>query len=414
MSAVDKNGADEWIRFSDEPSRRVHCGRSIASQLKAQEIDMPKSYRQWIYAKPMVDDRLGVEQFEMREHIIPDLKSGEALVRIKLVNVHSNTRTRMALGVTALGDTERSNYACGEVVRSRDAAFKEGNVIACQAGWQDYQVLSSADAAIGYPPASEMTKALNHTNSQWTYVFRPEIVRMWSSEVLMEMFGTSGMTAYFGMRQCGPITPSDAVLVAGATGSVGSIAAQLARIAGAHVVGFAGSADRCAWAKRTLALDDCIDYRAEDLVDRLRLALPDGIDVYSDGAGGSLTKTVVPLMNRDGRLFAYGSAAAFYGDRITTPKERPTLRQMFGISAEIEAMLKERHIKSETWIVDSFYHERLKAEDELSRLLSSGALKPIITVIEGFEKLPEAIVELYRGQRTGKLQVRFEARFDLG
>jgi len=202
--------------------------------------------------------------------------------------------------------------------------------------------------------------------------------------------------------------PSDAVLVAGATGSVGSIAAQLARIAGAYVVGFAGGDDRCTWAKETLGLDNCIDYRAADLVDRLRLALPDGIDVYSDGAGGSLTKTVVSLMNRNGRLFAYGSAAAFYADRINAPKERPTLRQMFGISAEIEAMLKERHIKSETWIVDAFYHERLQAEDDLSRMLLSGALKPINTVVEGFEKLPEAIVELYRGSHTGKLQVRFE------
>jgi hypothetical protein len=234
----------------------------------------------------------------------------------------------MALGMTALGDTEHSNYACAEVVLSRDAAFEEGDVIACQAGWQDYQIISSADAAIGYPPASELTP----------------------SEVLMEMFGTSGMTAYFGMRQCGPIMPSDAVLVAGATGSVGSIAARLARVAGAYIVGLAGGEDRCTWAWQTLGLDDCIDYRASDLPDRLRHALPDGIDVYSDGVGGPLTKTVVSMMNRNGQLFAYGSAAAFYADRIHAPKERPTLRRMFGISDEVEALLKERHIKSESWM----------------------------------------------------------------
>jgi NADPH-dependent curcumin reductase CurA len=271
-------------------------------------------------------------------------------VRVKLISVHSNTRLRMALGMTALGDTEHSNYACAEVVLSRDAAFEEGDVIACQAGWQDYQIISSADAAIGYPPASELTKALNRTNSQWTYVFRPAMVRMWPSEVLMEMFGTSGMTAYFGMRQCGPIMPSDAVLVAGATGSVGSIAARLARVAGAYIVGLAGGEDRCTWAWQTLGLDDCIDYRASDLPDRLRHALPDGIDVYSDGVGGPLTKTVVSMMNRNGQLFAYGSAAAFYADRIHAPKERPTLRRMFGISDEVEALLKERHIKSESWM----------------------------------------------------------------
>ena len=370
---------------------------------------MPNSFRQWFYAQPMINDMLDLDQFELRELPIPDLKNGQALVRIKLINVHSHTRTRMALGMTKIGETERTNYACAEVIQSRDPAFTEGDVIACQAGWQDYQVISSADAAIGYAPATPMVKALNHTNSQWTYVFRPAMVEMWPPEVLMEMFGTSGMTAYFGMREVGPITPRDAVAVAAATGSVGSIAAQLARIAGAYVVGLAGSVDRCTWAKEALSIDACLDYHAADLLDKIRLSLPDGIDVYSDGAGGPLTATVLKHMNRHGRLFSYGSAAAFYADRIYSSKERPTLRQRFGISQEVERMLKERLIRSEVWIVDAFYHERLKAEDELSRLMLSGVLKPITTVVEGFERLPEAIVGLYRGVRVGKLQIRFES-----
>jgi NADPH-dependent curcumin reductase CurA len=115
---------------------------------------MPNSYRRLIYAKPMVEDPLSLEQFELREQPLPELKDGQALVRVKLINIHSNTRLRMALGMTALGETEHSNYACAEVVQSRDAAFKEGDVIAWQAGWQDYQIITSADTAIGYPPAS--------------------------------------------------------------------------------------------------------------------------------------------------------------------------------------------------------------------------------------------------------------------
>jgi NADPH-dependent curcumin reductase CurA len=276
---------------------------------------MAASYRQWIYAKPMAGDKLGPEHFELREQPIPELQDGQALVRVKLINVHSNTRTRLALGMTALGDTERSNYACAEVIQSRDPAFREGDVIACQAGWQDYQLISSADAAIGYPPATALTKAVNHTNSQWTYVFRPAMVTMWPSEVLMDLFGTSGTTAYFGMRQCGPLMPRDAVLVAGATGSVGSIAAQLARIAGAYVVGFAGGEDRCTWARRTLGIDDCIDYRAANLPDRLRHALPDGIDVYSDGVGEPLPEAISGLYqgSRAGKL-----QVRFAPDRIAT------------------------------------------------------------------------------------------------
>lgn len=371
---------------------------------------MPKTYRQWVFAKPMHDDVLGSDQFELRELPIPELVSGQALVRVKLINIHSATRARMANGMTRLGDTDHSNYACAEVIASRDPTFKEGDVIACQAGWQDHQIISSSDASVGYATPSELVRALNGTNSQWTYVFRPAMVKMWPAEVLMEMFGTSGMTAYFGMRECGPLMPRDCVAVAGATGSVGSIAAQLAKIAGCYVVGFAGGADRCNWVVDTLGIDKCIDYRAGDFAAQLKAAFSTGIDVYSDGIGGALTETVTAQMNQNSRLLSYGAAAAFYADRLDAPQQRPSLRRAFGISETIETVLKQRNIKSQAWIVDAFYHERLTAEDDLSRHLRSGALKPINNVVDGFENLPTAVVGLYRGARAGKLQVRFEPR----
>jgi NADPH-dependent curcumin reductase CurA len=376
----------------------------------ARSYQISKTYRQWIFASPMVNDALGMQQFALREFPIPELKPGQALARVKLVNIHSATRARMANGMTKLGDTDRSNYACAEVVRSRDKTFREGDVIACQAGWQDHQVISSEDESVGYGPASELVKALNGTNSQWCYVFRPAMTKMWPPDVLMEMFGTSGMTAYFGLRECGPLMPKDCVAVAGATGSVGSIAAQLAKIAGCYVVGFAGGADRCQWVLDNLGIDKCIDYRAKDFEEQLKAAFPNGTDVYSDGIGGILTETVTKLINQNGRLLSYGSAAAFYSDRFDSHQQRPSLRQRFGISENIEYVLKARNIKSEAWIVDEFYHERLKAEDDLSRHLRSGALKPISNVVDGFDNLPAAIVGLYRKARSGKLQVRFEPR----
>jgi len=370
---------------------------------------MPTKLRQWIFVRPMVNDVLGPEQFELREVPIPELQQEQALVRVKLVNIHSGTRARMANGMTKLGDTDKSNYACAEVIQSRDRTFREGDVIACQAGWQDYQIVSSEDACVGYGPASELTKVLNGTNSQWNYVFRPAMVKMWSTDVLMEMFGTSGMTAYFGLRECGPLIPRDHVAVAGTTGSVGSIAAQLARIAGCHVVGFGGGPERCQWVVDTLGIDKCIDYRASDLAGQLKSSFPHGIDFFSDGIGGAMTETVISFVNQNGRLFSYGGAAAYYADKPDAPRQRPSLRQAFGISENVEAVLKKRNIKSECWIVDAFYHERLRAEDDLSRHLRSGALKPVNNVVEGFENLPGAVAGLYANSRSGKLQVRFDA-----
>lgn len=370
---------------------------------------MSRTYRVWIYAKAMARDVIGAEQFELRELPLPDLEQGQALVRVKLVNIHSATRARMANGTTMLGDTDRSNYACAEVVQSRDPAFREGDIIACQAGWQDYQIVSSADPSVGYGRASDQVKALNRTNSQWTYVFRPEMARLWPPSVLMEMFGTSGMTAYFGMRECGPLRPGEAVAVAGTTGSVGSIVAQLAKIAGCRVVGFGGGLERCAWVLGALAIDGCLDYRAEDFEEQLRAAFPSGIDVFSDGIGGALTETVTGLIKQNGRLFSYGRAAEFYAETLDAPRSRGSLRRAFGISDRVEDLIKQRNIKAEAWTVDAFYHERLKAEDDLSQLLLDGRIKPITHVVEGFEKLPEAVIGLYRTARAGKLQVRFEA-----
>jgi len=368
---------------------------------------MPQTFRQWIYAKPLVNDTVELEQFEMRECAIPELEPGQALVRVILVNVHSAARMRMAKGVTKLGETDLSNYACAVVIKSRDPAFNEGDVITCQTGWQDYQVISSSDGAIGYPSPSELVKALNGTNSQWTYKFRPELVKMWSPAVLLEMFGTSGMTAYFGARECGPLMPSDKVAVAGTSGSVGSIAAQLAKIAGSYVVGFAGGSDRCQWVVDTLGIDRCIDYRSDNLKAEIAEAFPEGIDVYSDGVGGALTEAVVGLMNRNARMVSYGAAASLYAEKLDSSAGPATLRQMVGITDEIEKILRERNIKSEAWIVDAFYHERLRAEDDLSRLMLAGRLKPISNVVAGFENLPSAIVEMYRSGHAGKQQVEF-------
>jgi NADPH-dependent curcumin reductase CurA len=389
---------------SSRSSLTIH---RLECPLQLVEPAMSETYRQWIYAKPMVDDVLGTEQFELRERPIPELAPNQALVRVKLINIHSATRSRMATGMTRLGDTDLSNYACAQVIRSRDPAFREGDTIACQAGWQDHQVISSLDGSIGYGTPNDGVKALNRTNSQWCYTFRPEMVQEWPAEVLMDMFGTSGMTAYFGMRQCGSLKAGEQVAVAGASGSVGSIVAQLARIAGCRVIGFAGGADRCRWVTETLGIDGCIDYRAEDFAERLRAALPGGIDVFSDGIGGTLTEVVTAQMNRFGRLLAYGGAGGYYADKLDRPQQRPSLRRMFGISETVEATIAAKNLRAEAWIVDAFYAERLTAEGDLAALMRAGRLKPINHVVDGFNKLPEAIVDLYRTPHAGKLQVRF-------
>jgi NADPH-dependent curcumin reductase CurA len=362
------------------------------------------TYRQWVFASP-IEASFGRDNFEMRTLPLPALQDGEALVRVHLLNLHPGARLRMAAGIVPVGATDPSNFAYGEVIASRDPAFEPGDMVACQAGWQDYQIISSARESIDYGPASEAVCALNGTRSQWTYVMRPELAARWSEDVLMEVFGTSGLTAWFGLRACGPLGPGMNVAVAGMTGSVGSLAAQIARSAGCKVIGFGGGPDRCRRISELTGVP-CLDYRAADFADRLRRSFPDGIDVFSDGIGGPLTETVAAMMNRGGRLLAYGCADDLHGGG--NPASRgTTLRRQFGISDQVERLVAARDIRVECWIVHDFYHERIEAEDALDAMLRRGALTPVVTVVEGFGRLPEAILALYDPACLGKVQARF-------
>ncbi len=183
---------------------------------------IPSNYRQWVVSRSHSDD-LTPSSFEQRVIETPALSEGEALVRVKLLKVHSATRLRMARGIVAQGETDPNSYACAEVVPSRDPAFAAGDLIACQAGWQEYAVIRSGDPSLGFAEPGELVKAANCTNSPWNFVIRPALARQWSVSVLMEVFGKSGITAWFGLRENGPIMPRDTVAVAATTGSVGSI-----------------------------------------------------------------------------------------------------------------------------------------------------------------------------------------------
>jgi NADPH-dependent curcumin reductase len=367
---------------------------------------MRQTFRQWALARPLAaGEQLTPGHFARRELPMPDIAAGEALVRVRLINVHSRTRQRILAGDTRLGETDPSNYACAQVIRSRDPAFREGDVIACQAGWQDHAIVRSGDSAIGYGPITAAARALNGTNSQWTYAFRPALAERWPADVLMDVFGTSGMTAWFGLRECGPVGPSDHVLVGGASGSVGALFSQLARNAGARVIGLAGGADRCEWVTASLGIADCLDYRAADFAARLAAAFPEGIDLFSDGIGGDLTALAIARMNPGARLFSYGSSAAFYGAGAVAGR---TLRERFGVTAALEPAIAQNGIRVACWIVDQFYGERRAAEDALAALLEEGSLQPVNTLVRGFDRLPGAIANLYARPRQGKLQISFE------
>lgn len=235
-------------------------------------VNTPRIFRRWVMAAPLTDGIIRRENFAMVEEPLPELQDGQALVRTRLINLHSRTRLKMMK--MAVGDTDLANYGLADIVASCDPLLPVGASVHWQLGWQDWQVISRGEEPIGYAPPTPAVRALNQTKAPMSYVLRPEIAQGWPADVVMHVFGTSGTTALLGLRRCGPVTASDRVLVAAASGSVGSLAAQIAKVKGAYVVGLAGGEDRCRWVKDTLGIDHCIDYRAPDLTERLRAAFP--------------------------------------------------------------------------------------------------------------------------------------------
>jgi NADPH-dependent curcumin reductase CurA len=366
-----------------------------------------RACRKWVLAHPLeTDGIIRAENLAMVEEALPEPGEGQALVRTRLINLHSRTRLKMTQ--MSAGETDLANYGLAEVVASRDPLLPVGAHLHWQLGWQDYQIVSRDEKPIGYALPTEAVRALNQTQAPMNYVLRPEIAPGWPPDTVMHVFGTSGTTALLGLRRCGPVTPQVRVLVAAASGSVGSLAAQIAKAKGAYVVGLAGGADRCAWVRETLGIDDCIDYRAPDLDQRLRSAFPDGIDLFCDGVGGSLTATVAPLIARGGRLFAFGSSESFYSGGTAAARPANGLRGAFGITPEIEALCGDRSIRIEAWIVFDHYDERLSLEDELAGMLRAGTLRPVTDVTRGFENLPQAAIRMYSRPHAGKVQVDFD------
>jgi len=341
--------------------------------------------RQWIYANP-VTGALRTDHFSYRETPVPELRQGQALIRTRLISIDPANRLYFAMQSyrpqVKLGDVMAA-FGIGEVVASTDPRFRVGDLWHGDFGWQDYAVLNSYD------------------RNEFTYRCTPgEAV-----EDLLGVYGITGMTAWFGLEQVGRLQSRQTVLVAGASGACGVLIAQLARLAGCRVVGFAGGAEKCARLEDDYGLDVAIDYRASDMPERLAAACPEGVDFFSDGVGGDISCASLPLLKPGAGWYHYGNLNDY--DRIVPGQPLP--RNDGFLTPELRALCKDRHLRPSFLVVFDHYCRRLEAEATLRDHLHAGRLKAPHTTLKGFENLPRALVEGAFGQsrtKFGKLNLR--------
>lgn len=207
--------------------------------------------------------------------------------------------------------------------------------------------------------------------------------------------GMPGNTAYFGFLDICKPKEGEVVVVTGAAGAVGSIVGQIAKIKGCKVIGFAGSNDKCDWLRNELGFDHAINYKSANVAEELRKAAPDGVDCYFDNVGGELSSMILKQMRDFGRISVCGSISSYNTPIAEWPKV-PILQPLFVM----------RQLSMEGFVVYRFKHRYEEGINQLLKWVNAGQIKYEETVTNGFENMPQALIEMLRGQNTGKAIVK--------
>jgi NADPH-dependent curcumin reductase CurA len=211
------------------------------------------------------------------------------------------------------------------------------------------------------------------------------------------VLGMPGFTAYMGLLDIGAPKPGETVVVAAATGAVGAVVGQIAKIKGCRVVGIAGGAEKCAFAVKEFGFDACLDHKDASLPQRLAETCPKGIDVYFENVGGAVFDAVLPLLNTFARVPICGLIAQY---NATSPPAGPDRMPQL-----VRSLLTKR-IRMQGFIVSDYNARIGEFRRDMPQWVAAGLVKTREDVVEGLENAPEAFLGLLQGKNFGKLVVK--------
>ena len=224
--------------------------------------------------------------FELVTEIIPEIQEGEILIENLYLSFDPTQRTWLNdmpgyLPPVQIGEVVRSG-GIGRVLESNDPEYKVGDLAFGFVGWQSH--------CITKPSGNDRFRVV------------PDVLPI---PTMLNVMGTTGITAYYGLVELGNPQPGETVLVSGAAGATGSVAVQIAKFKGCHVIGIAGGEEKCAWLKE-LGVDDVIDYKNSNVAEELPKLAKNGIDIYFDNVGGDILETVLFCININARILLCG------------------------------------------------------------------------------------------------------------
>ena len=331
---------------------------------------MTETNRQYLLKSRPVG-MVGAEHFEFTESPAPAPGEGELLVRNLFISLDPAMRGWLNEGKSyvppvGIGEVMRA-MSVARVVASNHPKFAEGDVVSGIFGVQDYAV----------------------SDGQGVHKIDPNLAPL---PRYLGTLGMPGMTAYFGLMDIGKPEPGQTVVVSGATGAVGQVVGQVAKIKGCRVVGIAGGPEKCDHATSKLGYDACIDYKNEDVKKALAAHCPKGVDIYFDNVGGEILDAVLTRLAMRARIVICGAISQYNSTEVQGPKNYMSLLV---------------HRASMTGMVVFDYVKRYgDAAQDLATWMAEGKLASQEHVVEGLETFPDALLKLFSGENFGKLVLK--------
>ena len=313
------------------------------------------------------------ENFAIVETPIPQPKEGEVLIQTLYLSVDPYMRGRMSDRKSYVPPYELNGVvgggAVGRVLQSKSPSYREGDIVLGNYGWQRYAVASADQLQKVNPELAPITTALG-------------------------VLGMPGLTAYFGLLDIGQPKEGETVVVSGAAGAVGMTVGQIAKIKGCRVVGIAGSDEKTAYLVQELGFDAAINYKtATDLREDLKAACPNGVDIYFDNVGGTISDAVMTMLNYQARIPLCGQIALY---NLEKPDVGPRMQTQLLITSSL----------MKGFIVRDYASRFEEGISQLAQWVREGRLKYKENIVEGFENTIKAFLGLFTGENLGKQLVK--------
>ncbi len=313
--------------------------------------------------------------FKFIDQEIPEVQEGELLLKTRYISVDPYLRGRMNDTKSYIPPFELnqpiSSGIIAEVISSKNNQFNAGDWLSGNLQWAEYQISNG----------NGLLKIDQNISSPSSY---------------LGVLGLTGLTAYLGLSEIGKPKKGETVVVSGAAGAVGSIVGQIAKINGCHVIGIVGTDEKAAFIKTQFGFDEAINYNTtKDMPSAITAAAPNGVDVYFDNVGGSISDAVYINLNKFSRIVVCGSIAVYNETTVPT-------------GPRVEPILIKNSVLMQGFIVSNFANQFPEAIQQLGEWLKNGKIKHAETIVDGFENTPQAFIDLFSGMNKGKMIVQVD------